>query len=146
MRTPICIRKSSSNPVKEWVRLLAKSGVPVLICLTYADVLYLECAEDGQQNDVTKQLTVNLLAVHDKYILWIIFLQLVRKHLKLDAPNSPEVSYFSFKPTSDVNAEDLQKVGIKSPAYVGEWLVETLKTRFEQDELADKLKEVIRIN
>ena len=76
-------------------------------------------------------------------MICIIFPQFVRKHLKLDAPNSPEVSYFSFKHTSDVNTEDLQKVGIKSPAYVGEWLVKTLKMRFKQDKLADKLREFI---
>lgn len=83
---------------------------------------------------------MSLLAAHDMHHI----LQLIRKHLKLDAPNCPEVSYFSFKPTSDVNTEDLRKVGIKSPADVGEWLVKTLKTRFKQDELADKLKEVIQ--
>ena len=40
-----------SDTVKHWLDELTKSGVPILLCLTYADVLYLECKEDGVECD-----------------------------------------------------------------------------------------------
>ena len=73
------------------------------------------------------------------------YLQIIRKNLKLDAHHSPEVSFYSFKqaPNAQTSTDDLKKFGIKSPAEVGDWLVQILRTRFQQDELADKLKEFI---
>jgi GTP-binding protein EngB required for normal cell division len=121
-------RKANSDPVKQWLQALTKNGVPVLTCLTHADVLYAECAEEGKREDIGREL------------------QVIRDHLKLDARHSCEVYFYSFKqtPEAQTSTEDLKKFGIKSPADVGDWLVQVLRTKFKQDELADKLKGFIQ--
>lgn len=55
---PLLFRKASSDPVKWWLQQLTKNGVPVLVCLTYADVLYLECKEADRQEDIATELEV----------------------------------------------------------------------------------------
>lgn len=72
--------------------------------------------------------------------------QLYRNHLKIDDYHRPKVDFYSFKETYDTSVEDLKKFGIKSPVEVGEWLVQILRTRFKQDELADNLKAFIQNN
>ena len=68
-------------------------------------------------------------------------MQIIQRHLKLDPS---EVFFYSFKHTSDVSAADLESSGIKCLADVGNWLVQVLKTRFKQDELAENLKRFIQ--
>ena len=53
-------RKAVSDTVKVWLQALIKSGVPILLCLTHADVLYLECQEDGVEcySAIDKELMV----------------------------------------------------------------------------------------
>lgn len=55
---PLLFRKASSDPVKWWLQQLTKNDVPVLVCLTYADVLYLECKEADRQEDIASELEV----------------------------------------------------------------------------------------
>lgn len=57
-------RRASSDPVKWWLQQLTKNGVPVLVCLTYADVLYLECKEADRQEDIASELEVNIFKIH----------------------------------------------------------------------------------
>ena len=152
-------RKATSDPVKRRLQVLSKNGVSVLICLTHADVLYLECAKDNRREDIGKELHVSARSSpkHNcKYMyiccicacvyMLIIIIQAIRKNLQLDAHHSPEVSFYSFEqiPEAQTSTEDLKKFGIKSPADVGDWLVQVLRTRFKQEELADKLEGFIQ--
>ena len=74
-------------------------------------------------------------------------MQRIRKKLRLDAHRTKDVAFYSFKQTScDVSTEELRKVGVNSSADVGNWLVEILKTKFKQRELADKLKDFMQKN
>ena len=46
-----------------------------------------------------------------------------------------------------LNCEDgrqrMREVGIGTPLEVGEWLVDVFRNRFDQDDLADRLHDVI---
>lgn len=66
-------------------------------------------------------------------------LQRIRDHLKLDAHHTQEVTFYSFDHAADVSTEELKRFGIHSAVDVGNWLIQVLKTRFEQSELADRL-------
>ena len=65
---------------------------------------------------------------------------------KLKLPNSHQIQFCSFSQDNDsvLNCEEgrqrLRDVGISTPLEVGDWLVETFKRRFRQDELADRLR------
>jgi GTP-binding protein EngB required for normal cell division len=115
-------RKACSDPVKHWLQLLTKNGVPILVCLTYADVLYEECRDDQSESSIDSEL------MH------------IQKQLKLDDPPTAEVAFYSFKHPSGVTSTDLSKYGILSLADVGHWLVETLQSKFKQEELAKNLR------
>ena len=67
-------------------------------------------------------------------------MQHIQKHLKLDDPPTTEVAFYSFKHPSGVTSTDLSKYGILSLADVGHWLVETLQSKFKQEELAKNLR------
>ena len=42
------VRRAHTKSTQEWLRILEKENVPVLICLTFADKLYAELmGEDG---------------------------------------------------------------------------------------------------
>ena len=73
-------------------------------------------------------------------------MQVIHDHLKLDAHHGCEVDFYSFKqaPEAQTSTEELKKFGIKSPADVGDWLVKVLRTKFKNDDLADKLKGFIQ--
>ncbi len=43
----ILCRRISSDTAKEWLKNLKKAEVPVIVCLTYADRLYMECIEES---------------------------------------------------------------------------------------------------
>ena len=70
-------------------------------------------------------------------------MQRIRDHLKLDARRTQEVTFYSFDHTADVSTEQLKRYGIHSIVDVGNWLVQVLKIKFEQNELADKLNTFI---
>jgi len=59
------------------------------------------------------------------------------------------VKFFSFSQDRDsiLNCEDgrrrMKEVGIGTPLEVGEWLVDVFRKRFGQDDLADRLHDVI---
>ena len=59
MNMHVFYRKANSDPVKQWLQAITKNGVPVLTCLTHADVLYSECAEEGRREDIGKELQVS---------------------------------------------------------------------------------------
>ena len=40
-------RRVSSDPCKEWLERLKAEEVPVIVCMTHADRLYVECIEDS---------------------------------------------------------------------------------------------------
>ena len=50
-----------------------------------------------------------------------------------------EMCYFRHEPDSTLKPEYLQEVRIKSLQDVGDWLVKTLRSKFDQTELADNL-------
>ena len=68
---------------------------------------------------------------------------------KLKLPNSHQVKFCSFSQDNDsvLNNEPgrqkLRDVGIETPSGVGDWLVETFRKRFVQEELADRLSEFL---
>ena len=45
---PHC-RRISATAIKLWIEKMKSDDVPVLVCLTHADNLYLECATRGKQ-------------------------------------------------------------------------------------------------
>ena len=59
------------------------------------------------------------------------------------------IKFFSFGQDCDsvLNCEDgrrrMREVGIGTPLEVGEWLVDVLRKRFGQEDLADRLHSVI---
>ena len=59
------------------------------------------------------------------------------------------IKFFSFSQDRDsvLNCEDgrhrMKEVGIGTPLEVGEWLVDVFRKRFGQDDLADRLHDVI---
>ena len=44
-------RKIDSDPAKEWLCQLKNEDIPVLVCLTHADVLYAELDEAGKSRE-----------------------------------------------------------------------------------------------
>ena len=50
---PIFCRRVSATAINLWLNKI-KSGVPVLVCLTHADSLYLECTEREKQYNIEK--------------------------------------------------------------------------------------------
>ncbi len=68
---------------------------------------------------------------------------------KLGLPSSHQVKFCSFSQDNDsvLNCDEgrqkLRDVGISTPSEVGDWLVETFRKRFGQDDLADRLKDFI---
>ena len=77
---------------------------------------------------------------------------LQRIKCKLELPEEQKIMFCSFKQDIDsvLNCEEgrqtLRDVGIKTPPEVGDWLVETLKERFEQKEIAKQLHQVLHAN
>ena len=65
---------------------------------------------------------------------------------KLELPSSHNIEFCSFSQDKDsiLNCEEgrqrLRDVGISTTLEVGNWLVETFRKRFGQEELADKLR------
>ena len=49
------------------------------------------------------------------------------------------VDFYSFAQAPTIRKEDLKAVGIKSHVDVGEWLVDTLKSKLDQRNLAENL-------
>ena len=54
--------------------------------------------------------------------------------------HSWNVDLYSLAQVPTVKREDLEAVGIKSHIDVGKWLVETLKNKLDQGDLAEKLE------
>jgi GTP-binding protein EngB required for normal cell division len=115
-------KRAFSEPVKAWLQALTKNGAPVHVCLTHADELYSECKRENKLENLSEEL------------------KRIRTHFKLDAHRTREVMFYSFDHGSDVTTDELKQCGISSPADVGKWLVHILKSRFKQEELADKLE------
>ena len=46
----IIYRRITSDPAKEWLRILKDEDVQVIICLSHADRLYVECIEDHKDD------------------------------------------------------------------------------------------------
>ena len=63
---------------------------------------------------------------------------------KLDAYRTREVTSYSFDHACDISTEELKQSGIHSVVDVGSWLILILKTKFKQDELADRLHSFIQ--
>ena len=74
-------------------------------------------------------------------------LQLIRE--KLSLPHTHQVKFFSFNQDKDsvLNCEEgrekLRNVGIGTPQNVGDWLVDTFKRKFGQEDLATRLNSFI---
>ena len=52
---PSCDRRLTSATTKEWFRQLeAERDIPVLVCLTHADQLYVECLEEDPKTAESK--------------------------------------------------------------------------------------------
>ena len=68
---------------------------------------------------------------------------------KLNSSPSRMIKFFSFSQDRDsvLNCEDgrhrMKEVGIGTPLEVGEWLVDVFRKHFGQDDLADRLHDVI---
>ena len=69
--------------MKLWLQELTKNGVPFLICLTHADVLYLECAEEGRRDDIGRELQVCVkLTIAHRVIHAIMYILISPDHPK----------------------------------------------------------------
>lgn len=44
-------RRASSDPAKEYLKFLKKAEVPVIVCLTHADRLYVEYIDESTNKD-----------------------------------------------------------------------------------------------
>ena len=71
---------------------------------------------------------------------------------KLDLPTSHQIQFCSFSQDNDsvLNCDEgrqrLRDVGISTPLEVGDWLVDTFRWRFGQDELADRLRDFVHLS
>lgn len=54
--------------------------------------------------------------------------------------HSWQVDFFSFTQVPTVHRKDLEEVGIKSHLEVGNWIVDKLKSRLDQNDLAAELE------
>ena len=50
----IFVRRANTKPTKEWLSILEKEDVPVLICLTFAEKLFAELMGENGDNDLEK--------------------------------------------------------------------------------------------
>ncbi len=68
---------------------------------------------------------------------------------KLELPSSHQIKLCSFSQDKDsiLNCKEgrqrLRDVGISTPSEVGDWLVDTFRKRFGQDDLADRLRDFV---
>ncbi len=78
----------------------------------------------------------------------MFLMQMIKKKLGLD-PSTHQIMFCSFSQDNDsvLNCEEgrqkLRNVGISTPSEVGDWLVETFRKRFGQDDLADRLRDFV---
>ena len=64
----LVLRRAHTESTKEWLNILAKENVPVLICLSFADKLYAELMGGGEtgrdvydiKDEIQAQLKVSL--------------------------------------------------------------------------------------
>lgn len=59
------IRNATSNSAKAWIRALEQEDIPVLVCLTHADRLYVELTESREPTDETQRQIGRELEVHN---------------------------------------------------------------------------------
>ena len=60
----LLFRKASTKAVKRWLQALQRNGVPVLVCLTHADMLYLECTDEDKRAAFKIELEVSGVLQH----------------------------------------------------------------------------------
>ena len=78
LQTPkyfLVYRKALSDPVKNWLKSLTKPNVPILVCLTHADVLYLECKDDHCESSIESELTVSANHASHSYVSSLLFIE-----------------------------------------------------------------------
>jgi hypothetical protein len=122
-------RRISAHAIKVWLDKIKTDDVPVLVCLTHADNLYLECV--GREDEYnTKKVEFKKQAIG---------IELMHIQDKIGRRHSWKVDFFSFSQVPTVTRDNLKAVGIKSHVDVGEWIVETLRHKLDQTDLADKL-------
>ena len=51
----VIFRRISSDTAKEWLKHLKKKEVPVIVCLTHADMLYAECVDESGDPKPTEE-------------------------------------------------------------------------------------------
>ena len=78
----------------------------------------------------------------------IFIAQRIKEELKFAPHHVPQVYFCSFcqVPGIEIYPDHLREVGIMLPSDVGNWLVQMLKTKLKQADLAEKLQEFIEIS
>jgi hypothetical protein len=104
-------RRISATAIKLWLdKMKSDDDVPVLICLTHADNLYLEC--------VAKEEEYKIEAIEDKRKAIQRELQTYRE--VIGPKHSWNVDFYAFTQVPTVKREDLEAVGIRSPSDVAQ--------------------------
>ena len=77
---PLFVRRAHTQATKDWLNVLEKENVPVLICLSFADKLYAELmGEEGLRDvkdlktDIQTQLQVRIVNEHVKILAFFIY-------------------------------------------------------------------------
>lgn len=76
-------RRITSDPAKQWLRILKKEDVQVIICLSHADRFYAECIDDcedkspksteDKERKIRSLLNVNNVYIAIKFLMSIFF-------------------------------------------------------------------------
>ena len=77
---PLFVRRAHTQATKDWLNVLEKENVPVLICLSFADKLYAELMGEEVlrdvkdiKTDIQTQLEVRIVNEHVKILAFFIY-------------------------------------------------------------------------
>ena len=132
-------RRAHTESTKEWLSILEKEDVPVLICLTFADKLFAELMGENGDYDVEKVK----LRVQKQ-------LETIKKQIgqpKSGHQRDFKLAVFSFDNDSKLNTEEgkekLRKAGLNDELDVGRWIAEKFLD-YEQNEISQNVIKFIR--
>lgn len=127
-------RRLSTDQAREWIKQLEDRDVPVIICLTFADVLYSQFIKDDGGNPNPSEFKQRKIKR-----------ELELKRGSVGHRISQEVNFYCFNvPDSyrkEINSQSLGEMGIKSPLDVGDELVKIFRKKFKQENIAENLRD-----
>ena len=94
---PLFVRRAHTQATKDWLNVLEKENVPVLICLSFADKLYAELMGEEVlrdvkdiKTDIQTQLEVRIVNEHVKILAFFIYPSIYPSiHASIHSPTQP---------------------------------------------------------